>query len=35
MGLYDRNLRELLEEIAADKAPFAVPEIAQPDLAKV
>ena len=28
-------LRELLEEVAADKAPFAVPEIAQPDLAKV
>ncbi|MDQ2631476.1 MAG: MarR family winged helix-turn-helix transcriptional regulator [Actinomycetota bacterium] len=27
-------LRELLEEVAADKAPFAVPEIAQPDLAK-
>lgn len=24
------GLRELLEEIAADKAPFAVPEIAQP-----
>lgn len=29
------SLRELLEEVAADKAPFAVPEIAQPDLAKV
>jgi DNA-binding MarR family transcriptional regulator len=28
-------LRQLLEEVAADKAPFAVPEIAQPDLAKV
>lgn len=28
-------LRELLEEVAADKAPFAVPEIAQPKLAKV
>lgn len=29
------GLRELLEEVAADKAPFAVPEIAQPNLAKV
>jgi DNA-binding MarR family transcriptional regulator len=28
-------MRELLEEVAADKAPFAVPEIAQPNLAKV
>ena len=29
------GLRELMEEIAADKAPFAVPEIAQPDPALV
>ena len=29
------GLRELMEEIAADKAPFAVPEIAQPNPALV
>ncbi|HEX7279836.1 MAG TPA: MarR family transcriptional regulator [Solirubrobacterales bacterium] len=29
------GLRELLEEVAADKAPFAVPEIAQPNPALV
>ncbi|HEX6153209.1 MAG TPA: MarR family winged helix-turn-helix transcriptional regulator [Solirubrobacterales bacterium] len=29
------GLRELMEEIAVDKAPFAVPEIAQPDPALV
>jgi DNA-binding MarR family transcriptional regulator len=29
------GLRELMEEIAADKAPFAVPEIAQPNAALV
>jgi DNA-binding MarR family transcriptional regulator len=29
------ELRELMEEVAADKAPFAVPEIAQPNPALV